>query len=400
MIVALTFLLQVGAAHPAPPPALAVRSSSAEAMVPLVETNAGPAVPIQALHPVIPVRLMNAQRGHFVIALPGAEIIVRDQVPFVTVNGTVHQLASAPFVEGGRLHVPFQLLADVLPRVNASQMRYDPRRGELRFLGASAPTTASAPRAPPSAGAARSGGRRVFRVVVDAGHGGRQTGMVGSLGPGRPVREKDITLAVSLEVERLLRQRGAEVIMIRRTDVDIDYRERGRIANDARGDLFISIHVNAANPRWPSASSARGFETYFLAAARSEDERRIAEIENAAAGFDPGAEYEADDPLGFLMRDMAQNAYLRESRDLAHTIQQHLAKTHPGPNRGVKQAPFAVLVRAFMPSVLVEIGFGSNLAEARYMASDVGRRQIATAIADATLEYLEHYERRLGTASQ
>ncbi len=416
MIAAAVLALQVAVAVPPAPPALAVRAGSAEKMVPLVQTNRGPAVPVQALDPVIPVRISNSQRGTFTVSLPGVDVVVRDQVHFVMVNGQPQQLVGAPYVAGGRLHVPFQLLAEVLPRQAPEQFRYDARRGELRYIGtdagqvASAATASSAaPRASPpptarsstpSPASARNGLKRTYRVVVDAGHGGSQSGMIGTLGPGRRIREKDITLAVSLEVERMLKQRGVHVIMIRRTDVDIDYRGRGRIANDAGGDLFISIHVNAANPAWRNASAARGFETYFLAAARTEDERRVAAMENAAAGFEAGAEYDANDPLGFLMRDMAQNAHLRESSELAELIQRHLAKTHPGPNRGVKQAPFAVLVGAFMPAVLVEIGFGSNVAEARYMASDAGRRQIATAITGATMEYLDHLDRKLGTATR
>ncbi len=412
MIAAAILALQMAAAVPPAPPALAVRSGSTEKMVPLVQTNRGPAVPVQALDPVIPLRISNPQRGTFTVSLPGLDVVVRDQVHFVMVNGQPQQLVGAPYMASGRLHVPFQLLAEVLPRVAPEHFRYDARRGELRYIGAagqvaSAATAASpAPRASSPSDArsasapAGSGLKRTYRVVVDAGHGGNQTGMIGTLGPGRRIREKDITLAVALEVERMLKQRGVHVIMIRRRDLDIDYRGRGRIANDAGGDLFVSIHVNAANPAWRNASAARGFETYFLAAARTEDERRVAAMENAAAGFEAGAEYDANDPLGFLMRDMAQNAHLRESSELAELIQRHLAKTHPGPNRGVKQAPFAVLVGAFMPAVLVEIGFGSNVAEARYMTSDVGRRQIATAITNATMEYLDHLDRKLGTATR
>ena len=104
--------------------------------------------------------------------------------------------------------------------------------------------------------------------------------------------------------------------------------------------------------------------------------------------------------LGFILKDMAQNEQLRESSDLAETIQARLRKFIPGPSRGVKQAGFMVLVTAFMPSVLVEIGFGTNPAEAAYISSDAGQRAIASAVADAAMEYLSHYERRVtGTSS-
>jgi N-acetylmuramoyl-L-alanine amidase len=92
---------------------------------------------------------------------------------------------------------------------------------------------------------------------------------------------------------------------------------------------------------------------------------------------------------------MLQNEHLRESSELAELIQRHLTATHPGPDRGVKQAGFRVLVTAFMPSVLIEVGFGTNVAEARYLASSTGQEELAAAIAAATMEYLGRYERRV-----
>ena len=102
------------------------------------------------------------------------------------------------------------------------------------------------------------------------------------------------------------------------------------------------------------------------------------------------------DPLSFIMADMAQNEHLRESSELADRIQRRLARAHPGPSRGVKQAGFRVLVTAFMPAVLVEIGFGTNAAEAAYLSDPSRQEQLAAAIADAALAYLERYERRVG----
>jgi N-acetylmuramoyl-L-alanine amidase len=141
----------------------------------------------------------------------------------------------------------------------------------------------------------------------------------------------------------------------------------------------------------------RGFETYFLSEARTEDERRVAAMENDVVRFESTVETTKGDPLSFIMNDLAQNEHLRESSDLAMVVQQTLARTHPGPNRGVKQAGFAVLARAYMPAVLVEVGFGSNQSDARWMASPTGQRDASVAIADAIFEYLLHYERRTGS---
>ncbi|MGH7678306.1 MAG: N-acetylmuramoyl-L-alanine amidase family protein [Gemmatimonadaceae bacterium] len=230
------------------------------------------------------------------------------------------------------------------------------------------------------------------RVVIDAGHGGRD--------PGGPMRhgiaEKDVTLQVALKVGDALRARGVEVVFTRTTDTLIALDDRGRIANQARGQLFISIHVNAANPHWRNPAAARGFETYFLAEAKTDDARRVEETENAAVQFESGPKADANDPLGFILSDMKQNEHLRESSDLADLVQRHLHGVHPGPDRGVKQAGFRVLVSTFMPAVLVELGFGTNREDAAFISNPAKQRAMAKAIADATTEYLERYQRRVG----
>jgi N-acetylmuramoyl-L-alanine amidase len=262
-----------------------------------------------------------------------------------------------------------------------TKMRYCVLAALLIAHGASAQTSARA----------ASTAQRA-RVVVDAGHGG--------VDPGGPMRrgtmaEKDITLQVALKVGDALRLRGYEVVFTRTTDTLIALDDRGRIANEARGDVFISIHVNAANPGWRDPEAARGFETYFLAAAKSEDARRIEQMENEAVRFESGEKVDRGDPLSFILSDMKQNEHLRESSDLADIVQKHLQSVHPGPDRGVKQAGFRVLVSAFMPAVLVELGFGTNAEEAAFMASPAKQRMLARAIADATTEYLQRHQRRV-----
>jgi N-acetylmuramoyl-L-alanine amidase len=231
--------------------------------------------------------------------------------------------------------------------------------------------------------------------VVDAGHGGPDNGMTGPIGGGFTIYEKDITLSIARRVGNRLRARGVGVIYTRTTDTLIALSDRGRIANDAAGDLFLSIHVNAAPVTWKSPAAARGFETYFLAEAKTEDARRVEQMENEAARFEAAGGAEKSDPLRFIVTDMLQNEHLRESSELAELIQTHLTASHPGPDRGVKQAGFRVLVTAFMPSVLIEVGFGTNAAEAHYLSSANGQDELAAAIAAATAEYLERYERRV-----
>ena len=236
----------------------------------------------------------------------------------------------------------------------------------------------------------------VARVVVDAGHGGVDPG--GPMKLGDRLHEKDVTLQVATKLGQILKQRGVEVVYTRTKDTLIALADRGKIANDANGDLFISIHVNAANPNWKDPSAARGFETYFLAEAKTEDAQRVEEMENESVRFETVSNVAPDDPLNFILSDMQQNEHLRESADLAGIVQRHLGQVHPGPSRGVKQAGFRVLVTAFMPAVLVEIGFGTNAAEAEFLSSPSKQRSLADAIADATMEYLGRYQRRIGGA--
>jgi len=233
-------------------------------------------------------------------------------------------------------------------------------------------------------------------VVVDAGHGGPDNGMTGPLGVSHKVKEKDITLGVAKVLRAALEKRGITVVMTRSTDTLIALADRGKIANQAKGDLFLSVHVNAANPRWRDPGGARGYETYFLAEAKTEDERRVEAMENEAIRFETSVDASKSDPLSFIIRDMAQNEHLRESAQLAELMQRGLRTIHPGTDRGVKQAGFKVLVTAFMPAVLVEIGFGSNPADSRYMTDPERRRELAETLADAAVAYLDQYDRKVG----
>jgi N-acetylmuramoyl-L-alanine amidase len=269
-----------------------------------------------------------------------------------------------------------------------------PPHAAARTAGAPVPAmSASDPNGDDAGRTARKVRKR--RIVVDAGHGGVDPGMSGPIGTRWKIREKDITLQVSRRLATALQERGLDVVMTRTADTLIDLYDRGRIANDREGDLFISIHVNAANPRWKHPAAARGFETYFLAEAKTEDAKRVERMENESVRFETDAQANKNDPLSFIINDMAQNEHLRESSELASMIQARLGKVEPGPSRGVKQAGFIVLTTAYMPAVLVEIGFGSNPGDAAFMKSPTHQRELANSIADAAVEYLEHYERRI-----
>jgi N-acetylmuramoyl-L-alanine amidase len=230
--------------------------------------------------------------------------------------------------------------------------------------------------------------RSVWKIVVDAGHGGRDPGSIGPDG----TREKDVTLRVARALaERLGREDGVEVVLTRADDTFLALGERTRIANREEADLFVSIHANSAGSR-----SAEGFETYFLSAAKSEDARRVAKMENSAIRYEsPEIDPESLDELNFILWDLAQNEYLRESSALAETIQVELDRRLPLESRGVKQAGFFVLNGAYMPAVLFEMAFISNPREEALLNDSAFRTRLVDGLATSLLGYLDGYGRRL-----
>lgn len=229
-------------------------------------------------------------------------------------------------------------------------------------------------------------------IVIDAGHGGRDWGASGVTG----VREKDVTLAVALKLGTLIKKSidGVSVVYTRKDDRFVELDRRGRIANEADGKLFISIHCNSLK-RKPRPT--RGFEVYLLRPGRTEEAVSIAERENAVIQMEEGFEerYKHLTDENFILTTMAQSAYVRASEVFADILQNEMA-THAGiPNRGVKQAGFYVLVGASMPNVLVETAYLSNREDERFLRSDAGQQKIAEAILRAVRKYLGEYEKLL-----
>jgi N-acetylmuramoyl-L-alanine amidase len=238
----------------------------------------------------------------------------------------------------------------------------------------------------PEGAVAQHGGRRL--IVIDPGHGGVDPG---AIGPGG-AREKDVNLQLARRVAEILRADPTlEVRMTRDRDTLIALRDRARMANAWRSNgqpaLFMSIHCNAHTSR-----SQSGFETYFLAEARTADARRVQEMEDAAMQYEVEPEVRSS-ALDFIMGDLRRNQYLRESSDWAQMIQNRLAQVHSGPNRGVKQAGFAVLVGAAMPSVLVEVGFISNASEERMLVDPRQQEVLAQQLASGVQDFFRASQR-------
>ncbi len=249
------------------------------------------------------------------------------------------------------------------------------------LLASASPVSAAASgRKSPSRHVAQTGAdtshARTRIVILDAGHGGRDPGRDGPDG----ILEKNLTLQLVRRLAGELRDRGYEVHLTRDADTLISLADRPRRANDwkrARPQaVFVSIHANGG------VKQASGFETFFLSDARTADERRVAEMENAAEDYEQHGTSAAP-AVDRILESLRNDYYVRASDDLAELVQRHLARVHPGPNRGVKQAGFRVLVGAIMPAVLVETGFITNRKEERLLDSAAFQRKLTGALADA-----------------
>jgi N-acetylmuramoyl-L-alanine amidase len=241
------------------------------------------------------------------------------------------------------------------------------------------PSLASRPPAANLAGGfsvARQLGLSVTRVVIDPGHGGHDPGAT-----GRGLTEAELVLDIALRLEKLLTAKlGMEVILTRRTDEFVPLEERTAIANREGADLFLSIHANASGN-----VQARGVETYFLNFATNRTAAAVAARENAASG-------QAMAALQDLVKAIALNTKVDESRDLATYVQRSMVERLRTSNKtlkdlGVKQAPFVVLIGAGMPSALAEISFVTNSQEARLLKGPTYRQKIAEALMSAIRNY-------------
>jgi N-acetylmuramoyl-L-alanine amidase len=223
-------------------------------------------------------------------------------------------------------------------------------------------------------------GLKIGRIVIDAGHGGHDTGTIGPTG----LMEKDLCLDVALRLGKIIEQRlpGANVIYTRSDDSFVPLEERTNIANQAKADLFISIHANSSRDH-----AARGIETYYLNLKGSAEAMEVAARENATA---QGGVHELQD----LVMKIARTEKIDESKEFAEDIQDSLSKriqksSKPMKNRGVRKAPFVVLIGADMPSILTEISFLSNPADEQMLKKPEQRQKVAEGLYQGMVSYLE-----------
>jgi len=220
------------------------------------------------------------------------------------------------------------------------------------------------------------------RIVIDAGHGGKDPGAIGI----NKLQEKEVTLDIAKQLTRMLERNSKfKVVNTRNEDVFIPLWKRTQIANDVEGDMFISIHANST----ANSQSVYGFETFLLRVGKTEAAIEVAKRENSVIDLEENKKkYKQLTDEELIIATITQNTDMKASEDLASIIQNNLAKKLPkSRNRGVKQAGFHVLVGASMPNVLVEVGFLSNKQEADNLSKYQYRRKIATALYQAIVQF-------------
>ena len=228
---------------------------------------------------------------------------------------------------------------------------------------------------------------KLDKIVLDAGHGGHDPGA-----RGNGLTEKDITLDVVKRLGKLIETRtDINVVYTRDTDVFVPLWERTKLANEAGGKVFLSIHVNANKN-----SKASGFETYLLRPGKTDAAIAVAEMENAVIKLENNSEqYDKLSAEQLILATMAQSSFMQQSETLADLTQSEFDRKLVGQNRGVKQAGFIVLIGASMPNVLIELGFISNKYDAKRLKTAAYRQKAAEAIFEALMKYRTRHEKLL-----
>ena len=367
----------------APPQTVIIVTPRGETIVPISTERGSSAVAAPLLAGPLGLTVV-VEGSRASVALGGSVFVFQLGAPFVRAGGVVYELVGEPYVARDTLFLPLHWLADCLPRPRHDQPPPPP--------ATPAPPPVGRPSAAPNP---LTGLRHHHAVVVDPGHGGADPGNPGRFFSGGLV-EKDITLAVARLLRAELARRGIAALLTRTSDTLIDLADRGAFCR-AECDLFVSIHVNSM-PAGRNVERTSGVETYFLSDAKTEDQERVAKMENEALRFESAPAGGSRGPVDFILKDLQLNEYLRESARLAELVQDKVIAVHPGGDRGVQQAGFMVLTTARRPAVLVETGFATNRTDGAFLASSLGQHKIASAIADGIVAYLLEFERKLVAA--
>jgi len=305
-------------------------------------------------------------RIHFYIY--GEQFIFLINTPFYTFENANYNLGYSLLQIGKSYHVPAIFVTEHLPA------RFNVGKQVTRVGGKLHHTN---PR-----------DNSVRTIVIDPGHGGRDPGAIGRK---YNTLEKDVVLAVSLKLKALLESElGVRVLLTRSDDRFISLRDRTKFANDKKADLFVSIHTNAHYN-----TAAHGVETFYLSTAITSDARAVEALENQVVElYEGGMEaVQRYDDLAFILSDILQSEFLEASNNLAFQIQQNMVFGTQARDRGVKQANFFVLRGAFMPAVLVELGFISNAMEEALLRNPEYQHRLARTVFEGIKRFKFRYDR-------
>lgn len=232
-------------------------------------------------------------------------------------------------------------------------------------------------------------GAKDFVLVIDAGHGGKDYGAIGSF-----TNEKTINLAVAKLFGELVEKKfnDVKVVYTRDKDVFVSLNDRARIANKAEGDLFVSIHVNSVAKNSRNRTTVAGAEVYTLGLHRTEDNLAVARRENSVIEYEEDNKenyhnFDPESPESYIIFELGQSAYMDKSIEFAELSRNQLVSVANRQDKGVKQAGFWVLWATSMPSVLVELDFICNPQSEQFLASENGQKQLATALFNSFAEY-------------
>ena len=319
-------------------------------------------------------KFINNKTQKAVFYVDNKKIKISNQITFIEIEDNLFQLSSEVVNENGVYYLPTESFFGIIQNLSdSSSIKY--KNNEIRFTSIFADKKI----VKRNVDLRSEKEKWEFKtIVIDAGHGGKDPGAIGYSG----TKEKDIALDVAKRLEKKLsKNMNVKIIMTRDEDVFLRLSERTKIANENNGNLFISIHTNAAEDR-----RASGFETFLIGPNKNEAAVRVAARENAVLELEgtTGKKLTNED---LIQATIAQSAFASKSELFASMVQKEIKKRVQSRDRGVKQAGFYVLMGASMPNVLVELGFISNPSEEKKLRSPQYRDQLATAIYRAVEQY-------------
>ncbi|KQC07368.1 MAG: hypothetical protein APR54_01005 [Candidatus Cloacimonas sp. SDB] len=287
------------------------------------------------------------------INLYGCQLIILMESSFLTCNGDIYNFEFPLLQLNDKLFLPRTFLTESLPLILPDQIKFEENRLKVEN---------------PS-------DNRIKTIVLDPGHGGRDPGAVGYSGS---TYEKDLVLEIARKLKKVLEKNlDVEVLLTRDCDEFVSLQQRTEFANRHKADLFVSIHINAHHN-----TKAKGIEVYYLSTAKTDGARAVEALENSVVYDYEGGEEAVKkyDDLAFILADMAQSEHLEESYQQSVKLQHYLVDQTGANDRGVKQANFFVLRGAFMPAVLLELGYITNKEEEKILKKSSYQNLLVSAI--------------------